>query len=122
MIPGSINTSCEVRCIVMLTGHRTSQLVLMLPGIIALPAYAMFACLGGAAAPLSRPPVEGKAAGRAISMVGVMFSSGLLAGISAWAHSGGWFGPMLVAELVIVAAIYVAMRTSVAHARWASID
>src|ERR1035437_11044408 len=61
--------------IVMLVDRNPSHLPLILPGLVALPAYAIYACLGGKGVPLSRPPDEAQAAGRGFSMIGVMISS-----------------------------------------------
>jgi hypothetical protein len=108
--------------IVLTIDRSNAHLALMLPGLIAIPAYAMYACLGGKGVPLSRPVDESQATGRGLSMIGVMISSAVLAGIAAWAHSGGWFGYMLGAELVLVGGIYYRMRETVARARWGSID
>ena len=108
--------------IVLVIDRSNAHLALMLPGLIAIPAYAMYACLGGKGVPLSRPIEESQATGRGLSMIGVMISSAVLAGIAAWAHSGGWFGYMLGAELVLVTGIYLMMRQTVERGRWGSID
>ena len=42
----------------------SSTLALLLPGVIALPVYAMIPCLGGKGVPLSIPTEEAKSAGR----------------------------------------------------------
>lgn len=110
-------------CIIVLVLDRNpSHLALIVPGLVALPAYAMYACLGGKAVPFSRPPDESKAAFRGFSMIGVTISSMVLAGIAAWAYSGGWFRYMLGAEAVMVAWIYFKMREAVGRTRWESID
>lgn len=108
--------------IVMLVDRNPSHLPLILPGLVALPAYAMYACLGGKGVPLSRPPDEAQAAGRGFSMIGVMISSAVLAGIAAWAYSGGWFRYMLGAEIALVGGGYFLMRQTVERGRWGSID
>jgi hypothetical protein len=108
--------------IVFAIDRNTSHLALILPGLIALPAYAMYACLGGKGVPLSRPVDESKAAGRSFSMIGVMLSSAVLAGVAALARRGGWYMNMLGVELVLVAGMYFAMRNAVNRTRWASID
>jgi ABC-2 type transport system permease protein len=108
--------------IVMLVDRNPSHLPLILPGLVALPAYAMYACLGGKGVPLSRAPDEAQAAGRGFSMIGVMISSAVLAGIAAWAYSGGWFPFMLGAEIVLVGGFYYLMRRTVERGRWGSID
>jgi hypothetical protein len=108
--------------IVVLVAQKGAPLALMLPGLIAIPVYAMIPCLGGKAVPLSRPPDQSKAANRSSTMFGVMLSSGVLAGIAAWSYSGGWFRELLLGEAVLVVAAYLVMRARVTAARWPSID
>ena len=100
----------------------TSHLLLLLPGIIALPAYAMFACLGGNAVPLSLPTEEAKSAGRGLKMMGVMMVSALLALLATLSWNYGWFQWMLLIEAMALLAIYLPMRASVGAARWTSLE
>jgi ABC-2 type transport system permease protein len=99
-----------------------SHLVLFLPGLIALPVYALIPCLGGKAVPLSVPSEEGKAAGRGLTMILVMMISSVLAGISAWAWSAGWLEWLLLVETIVVVIVYVILRTSLARVRWWSME
>ena len=99
-----------------------SHLPLLLPGIIALPAYAMFACLGGNAVPLSLPTEEAKSAGRGLKMIGVMMVSALLALLATLSWNFGWFKWMLLSEAVVLLAIYLPMRAAVGSARWSSLE
>ena len=108
--------------IVLFVAQTGTPLALMLPGLIAIPVYAMIPCLGGKAVPLSRPPDQSKAAGRSSTMIMVMISSGVVAGITVWAHSGGWFRELLAGEVVLVTALYLLMRARVTAARWPAID
>jgi len=105
-----------------LMAGATSHLLLLLPGIIALPAYAMFACLGGNAVPLSLPTEEAKSAGRGVKMVGVMVGSGLLALVATLSWNYGWFQWLLLVETISLIAIYFPMRASVGSARWTSLE
>lgn len=102
--------------------RNISDLALLLPGIIALPVQGLIANLRGKAVPLSLPPEEAKSAGRGLVMMGVMMASMALAGISAWAWTDGWFKIFLLVELVIMAALYAALRTSLASSRWESLE
>ncbi len=104
-----------------LPGER-SHLPLMLPGIIALPIYAMAPCLGGNAVPLSMPSEEAKSAGRGIAMIGVMLVSVVISGLATWAWSGGWFWWFVLAETILVAGLYTGKRATLASARWDSVD
>ena len=100
----------------------SSRLALLLPGIIALPVYALIPCLGGNAVPLSWPAEEAKSAGRGLRMIGVIITSMALSGIAMFAWQTGWFLWLLLVESVIVAGIYLAMRASIGAVRWSSAE
>ncbi len=99
-----------------------SQMALLLPGLVALPVYAMFSTLGGKGVPLSLPIEESKSASRGLSMVGVMMVSMALAGLATWAWAQGWFWWLLLGESVLVAIIYPVMRRSIDRARWRPLE
>ena len=105
-----------------LMGGGHSHLLLLLPGIIALPVYAMLACLGGNAVPLSLPTEEAKSAGRGVKMIGIMLGSGLLALVATLSWNYGWFQWLLLVETLSLLAVYFPMRASVAAARWTSLE
>ncbi|MEP6781309.1 MAG: hypothetical protein ABJC26_15535, partial [Gemmatimonadaceae bacterium] len=102
--------------------RNVSELILLLPGIIALPVYAIIPCLNGGGIPFSRPTDEGKAAGRNFKTIGVMISAAALAGIAALVYETVWFKVFLVAETAVVAVTYFAMRANVNGARWKPIE
>jgi hypothetical protein len=104
-----------------LRGH-SANLALLLPGVMALPVFALVPNLGGKGVPLSLPTEEAKSANRGVTMIGVMLASGVLSGLATWAWSGGWFVWLLLAELIIVGALYVGLRVSLAAARWPSLE
>jgi len=108
--------------VVWIIQRDSSRLALLLPGIIALPVYAMIPCLGGKGVPLSLPTEEAKSARRGLVMVGVMFSSMALSGVALWAWMTGWFHWLLLGETICVAVLYWGMRASLASARWESMD
>jgi hypothetical protein len=105
-----------------LLASGNSHLPLLLPGIIALPIYAMLACLGGNAVPLSLPSEEAKSAGRGLKMIGVMMVSGLLALVAALSWNYGWFNWLLLLEAITAIGVYFPMRASVGSARWTSLE
>jgi hypothetical protein len=105
-----------------LVKRDVGQLELMLPGIIALPVYALLPCLGGRAVPLSLPTEEAKSAGRGLTMIGVMLVALALAGVTSWAWQGGWLWWLVAGETVLVAGLYAGLRHRVTAARWPSID
>lgn len=108
--------------LLLLLGKESALLPLVLPGILALPIYAMIPCLRGKAVPLSLPNEEAKTASRGLRMIGVMLFSMVLAGVSIWAWSTGWFWWLLIGETILVAATYMAMRHSVSRVRWQSLE
>ena len=105
-----------------LMGSGNAHLPLLLPGIIALPVYAMLACLGGKAVPLSLPSEEAKSAGRGVQMIGIMLVSGLLALLATLSWNFGWFRWLLLAEAVTAIGFYFSMRASVGSVRWTSLE
>jgi len=105
---------------VMVSDH--SQLLLVLPGLIALPIYALIPCVGGKAVPLSLPTEEAKSTGRGLTMIGVMVIAMALSGLSTWAWSGGWFWWFVLVETVLAAGIYVGLYASLAAVRWQSLE
>lgn len=105
-----------------LVRSETSHLPLLIPGIIAVPIYALVVNLRGAAVPLSLPTEEAKSAGRGLIMVSTMFVSMALAGVSIWAWTLGWFKWFLLVEAIIVVLIYTGLRLSLANVRWATME
>jgi hypothetical protein len=99
-----------------------TQWPLMIPGVLALPIYALIPCLNGKAVPLSQPAEEAKSANRALVMILVMIFSMTLAGIAQWSWSGGWFKWYLLVEAILVIVVYAAMRLLSAKVRWSPIE
>jgi hypothetical protein len=110
-----------VAVVILVTG-RASYLEMLLPGLIAMPAYAMFACLDGDAVPFSLPTEEGKAAKRTTSMITALVVSALIAGAAAFARLKGFFWPMIGGEALLAGAVYFWMRSMVGYSRWPAID
>jgi ABC-2 type transport system permease protein len=108
--------------LVYFLGRGSSHLPLLIPGIIALPIYAMIPCVQGKAVPLSLPTESAKAAGRGLSMMGVMLISGALAAATTVAWSRGWFKGFLIIETVVAIGVYVGLRVWSAGARWTSME
>jgi hypothetical protein len=93
-------------------------LPLLLPGLIALPLYALYANLGGKAVPLSVASESAKSAGRSLVMMAVMFISMALSGLATWAWITGWFRWFLCGEAAAAALIYALMHKVNASSRW----
>jgi hypothetical protein len=79
--------------ITRLMHHDNSTLLLLLPGMLALPVYALVPCLLGEAVPLSKPTEEAKStAGDEVFWRHADFNGGLrdcLLGVDLRAGSGG---------------------------------
>jgi hypothetical protein len=134
--PGSINHGARRAVLLVITlpmiilfsliilalGKRGGDLTLLLPGLIALPLYALVPALGGGSTLLSRAAEEAKAAGRGVKTIGVMMSSAVLAGIAAFASSRGWLWIMIAVEGTLAAIAYLIMRAMIGRARWASAE
>lgn len=99
-----------------------SQLLLLLPGLIALPAISLVPCATAAFVPFSAPSEEAKSAGRGLSMFGLMLLSLVLSGLAAAAWSGGWFGWLVFVESGLAIAAYIGLRTRIGQRRWEPLD
>ncbi len=102
--------------------HDLTTMLMFIPGLIALPVYAITPQLGGKAMPLSQPTEEAKSAGRGLTMILVMIASSALSGLASLAQSMGWFAWFLIAETAVVAIVYLLMRASLNAARWPSLE
>jgi hypothetical protein len=100
----------------------SADLVLMVPGIIAVPAYAMIPCLGGQAVPLSVATEEAKASGRGLVYMAIMLLSVVLAGLAVGARIIGWLGWFIAAEALVVGVFYLGGRAALAGVRWESAE
>jgi ABC-2 type transport system permease protein len=98
------------------------HMLLLLPGIIAVPLYAMIPCLNGKGVPFSFPGEEAKSAKQGLRMLAVTFISFPLAGLATWAWSGGWFWWFVSGEAVVIAAVYAILRARVSGLAWDSME
>ena len=104
--------------IVWLLQNQDSHPALLLPGLLAIPVYALIPSLRGKNIPFSLPAEEAKSAGRGLTMIGVMLISMVLSGVSLWAWNTGWFWWFVLAEAIVVIGLYVGIRASLASVRW----
>lgn len=95
-----------------------SQLLLLLPGMVALPVYALIPCLGGNGVPLSLPTEEAKGAGHGLTMVVTVLPSFANAGLAAWSWSAGWFHWFMLAETLVAIKLYTTIRIKIGNGRW----
>lgn len=101
---------------------ESSRMLLLLPGLISLPVFAMLPNIGGRAVPLSQPPQEAKSASRGIEMVGGMLASIVIAGIATTCWRLNVFLLFLTAEVVLMAVTYALMHRRLEHTPWETIQ
>ena len=111
-----------VGLIVWMLRGDLSQLILFLPGMIALPVFALVPSIGGKGVPLSLPTDAAKSAGRGLNMILVMMVAFVLAGLTTWSWSQGWFWWLVLGETMVAIAVYSAMRLALAKVRWPSTE
>ena len=109
-----------VGLIVWLLQGDASQLILLLPGVIALPVFALIPSIGGHGVPLSLPTNAAKDAGQGLTMMGVMIVTLGLAALTSVLWTQGWFWWLVSGEAVVVSGLYFAMRLSLARVCWPS--
>lgn len=98
-----------------------SNLLLLLPGIIALPVYSLVPSVSGAV-PLSVPTDEAKSAGRGLSMIAVIMTSMVIGGLATFSWTTGWFREFIIVEALVAAVFYAVLRLSLARDRWAPLE
>jgi ABC-2 type transport system permease protein len=118
----ALSLSAVIAPLAWLTRLDGARVLLLLPGMITMPVYALVPCFGGDAVPLSQPSEESKSATRGLAMMGATFSSLLMAGLTAWAWSRGWFLWLLLVETLVAGAVYAGMRASLAAQRWRPVE
>jgi hypothetical protein len=96
-------------------------LLLLLPGFIAMPVYALIPSLNGAVL-LSHPTDEAKSAGRGLSMLGIIFLSMAIAGVATFAWSAGFFWHFVAFEFLISVSLYMALRYILNRQSWPRFD
>jgi ABC-2 type transport system permease protein len=108
--------------IVWVAQRHFSHLLLFLPGVILMPIVSLIPAAMNRGVPLSQPNEEAKSAGRSLKMIAVMIVAAGLSGISAWAFSAGFFGWMLLAELVVAVPVYFGLLALISRLRWPPMD
>lgn len=111
-----------VALIVWLLRGDLTPLILFLPGLIALPVFALVPSIGGKAVPLSQPTDAAKSAGRGLNMILVMLLTFGLAMVSSLAWTQGWFWWLVAGEAAVAVVLYATMRFALAKVRWPSTE
>jgi hypothetical protein len=102
--------------------RNVSDLLLLLPGVIALPLVAIIPNTGGRSVPLSQPIEQAKAASRGLTLMGTTIATIGLSIIAMLARHVGLLVPFLILELVVVAPLYYALHRSVTRAAWTPME
>ncbi|MGB6221938.1 hypothetical protein [Haloferula sp.] len=103
---------------VLLIPGGSSQMVMLLPGLIAMPVYASLAAALGKTIPFSKPSEEAKSAGRGLTMVLMMMSSFLVSGLAIAAEKLGFLSWFLLIEVSAAIAICFALGKVIDSSRW----
>jgi len=111
-----------VGLVVWLLRGDVTQLILFLPGLIALPVFALLPSLGGRGVPLSVPPDAAKSANRGLGLIGVMIITFGLAQVASLAWTQHWFRWLILGESLVAAALYGILRFRLSQARWPSAE
>ena len=111
-----------IYAVLILSFGNPTDLVMLLPGVTALPVFAMIPCLSGRVIPLSQPPNVYKATSRVVYLIGSMVSGGVIAGLAAFARSKGWLAELLIVETLVAGTVYFMMRGAVDRTRWTSLE
>ncbi len=98
--------------------HDNAPLLLLLPGMVALPVYALVPCVMGEAVPLSKPTEEAKSTSRGLKFFAVMMVSMAMSGVAYFAWITGWFWWLMLGEGLAVVVAYAGMRASLKALQW----
>ena len=98
------------------------EILLLLPGIIAVPVYSLVPGVFSRAIPLSTPIEEAKSATRGAKMLLALLISMLVSAIASTAWSHGLFWPFLAVEALVVLGLYLRMCRTLAQMRWQSAE
>jgi hypothetical protein len=93
--------------------------LLLLPGFIAMPLFAMLPGLWHTLVPFSEPPEQAKnmSAG-CLRMLVVLVAALLIAAAAWWSDSRGWLGILLIIEAGVVAVVTGALRLAIDGRPW----
>jgi hypothetical protein len=94
--------------------ERAVVLLLLLPGIITIPLFSLLPALMKPFTPFAmQPEMEGQNSSGCLYSALFMVGSMSVAGIAALSWSYGFFGPMLIAELLFTAALTWFLRSNI---------
>ncbi len=108
--------------ILVLMQKDVTQLVLLVPGFIAMPVLAIAVALDKGCVPLSMPTEEAKGAMRGLIMMVISFAAFPISALSAFSWYTGWFVPFLVGETLIAIALYFLLRAYIQKMPWGRLE
>jgi hypothetical protein len=103
------------------TQRDAFQLLLIVPGLIAMPVYALLPGVSGAV-PFSQPADNAKSTGRGLAMIGTIFVAMAIAAAATLAWTGGVFWYFVAAELLVAIGLYAALVFRLNRKRWPPLD
>jgi hypothetical protein len=98
------------------------DLLLMLPGLLAMPLYPLFLSLSPDALPLSQPAEEANAAARGLQWMAMILLAMVIAVLGVWARSVGWMWWLLLAEAITVMLIHLSLRSRLGAVGWSTAE
>ena len=104
--------------VVCLLPDGASSAVMLLPGLIAMPVYALVPGAIEKTVPLSKPAEEAKSATRGAVMFVLMITALAVPGMAIGAKHFGGFWVFLLVEALLVAAICLAMSSAISRKTW----
>jgi hypothetical protein len=97
------------------------RLLLLVPGLIAMPVYALMPSLAGGV-PFSQPADNAKATGRGLTMIGTIFIAMALAAAATLTWTGGFFWYFVAAELLVAIGVYAILHFELNRKLWSPLD
>jgi hypothetical protein len=104
--------------VVCLLPNGPASAIMLLPGLIAMPVYALVPGAIEKTVPLSKPAEEAKSATRGAVMFVLMITALAVPGLAIGAKMIGFFWVFLLVEALLAAAICLAMSSAISRKTW----
>jgi ABC-2 type transport system permease protein len=108
--------------LILVIQREFSALLLLLPGMIAMPVFSLVPSLDGSGVPLVSPTEEAKGAGRGLAVMVFSLISFVLVGLTMWSWKEGWFALFVVGETVVAVIVYATIHRKFADMRWRKLE
>jgi hypothetical protein len=95
-----------------------TRLLLLIPGLVALPVYSMIPCESGDTVPLSAPLSAAASMDGFLTTGAVLLGGLIVAGLAAAAQYFGWFWYFVAGESLLVLVSFIGLQRSLARAAW----